>query len=396
MLKKRFSLLVAVLLLCGMFNLAYSEHTKDEDAVRLLCLNIGKADCMLLFFGEKTFLIDAGYEQTWPALETALTQYKIDRLNGVFLTHCHQDHQGGLLSLARSNIQVDAWYASSIFHNIMETDHPAVLAAGLRGQEVCWLEAGNTVPVSREAAFTVLGPLSVNEENENNNSLVMRFSSPQGSILFSGDMKEDEEYELLDAGMLSPCTLLKAGHHGDSGATGKAFLRAVSPQAAIILTSSQEEPDTPASSVITRLLKAGCSVYVSQDFHDAMLITLKNNLVASVDDVTWQGVPERYQGLKLHIDLANDTLTIENTGGVSLRLDGYRLYSTKGKDLFSLPDGIVLNAGEIMSIGSKATPGKTDLKWNLKRVWHQSKTDTAILYDAYGRPVACTNNGIAE
>ena len=62
-----------------------------------------------------------------------------------------------------------------------------------------YLKAGDVIPVGEQGALTVLGPLTVNEENENNNSLVLRFSCPQGSILLAGDMKDDEENDLLRA-----------------------------------------------------------------------------------------------------------------------------------------------------------------------------------------------------
>ena len=83
-------------------------------------------------------------------------------------------------------------------------------------------------------------------------------------------MKEEEEEALLTAKAFTPCTLLKAGHHGDNKATGKLLLKAVQPQAAVILTSSEEEPDTPAASTLNRLRNAGSEVYVTQDADDAI------------------------------------------------------------------------------------------------------------------------------
>ena len=349
---------------------------------------------MLLLYGGDAYLIDTGYEQTWPALETALSQFGITRLNGVFLTHCHEDHQGGLMPLAKSDIAVDAWYASRIFYDQKESKHPAKLAAAERGQEVTWLDAGAVIPVGSDASLTVLGPLSVNMDNENNNSLVLRFDSPQGSILLAGDMKEEEEYELLDAGVLTPCDLLKVGHHGDSKATSKDFLEAVRPKAAIILTSTAEEPDTPANSTVRQLDKIGCLVYVSQEFHDAALFSLSGGEV-SVEDVTWQGVPARMENVRLSIDVQQDTVTIQNTGKDALALTGYMLYSTKGNDLLALPD-VTLPSGGQYVIGSGETAAATVLTWRKKRVWNDSKFDMGILYDAFGRPIACADNGITE
>ncbi len=372
---------------------AVSETGVDGD-LRLICLNAGKADCMLLMYQDEAYLIDTGYEQTWPALEAMLRQYGVDRLNGVFLTHCHEDHMGGLAKLAQSGIGVDAWYAAGIYSGA-ESDHPAVLAAGERNEGVTWLEAGNTISVGGDGAFFVLGPLTLDAGNENNNSLVMRFSCGQGSILFAGDMKEDEEYELLNAGAFSSCDVLKAGHHGDNNATTKNMLKIVQPKAAVILTDSREETDTPAASTLKRLGEVGCKVYVSQDFHDALMVSLKKGRQPEVTDVEWDGVPKRAENVTLVIDAARDTLTIYNRGDQALSLEGGCFYSTKGNELLALPD-ISVPAGDQIVIGTKATDGGADVYLDEKRVWNKKKLDRAILYDAWGRVLACTDNGFPE
>ena len=390
---KKISRMAAVMLvILGLAAAASPTPSQADESVRLVCLNIGKADCMLLLLGENAYLIDAGYPQNYPALEMMLRQYGVNHLQGVFLTHCHQDHMGGLEPLANSGVLIDHWYAAAIYTEVKPEKHPAVRAAALRGQQVEFLKCGDRISAGKDAEFTVLGPVEENPENENNNSLVLRFSCAQGSILLCGDMKEAEENSLLARNLLTPCTLIKIGHHGDSGATKKALLGAVKPKAALILTNTLEEPDTPAASTLSRLSQAGCKVYVSQDMHDAMEAHLLNGEV-TVRDIAWDGVPLKAQGLALSLDLGTDICTIKNTGKEALPLAGYALYSTKGNDLLSLPDK-TLAPGEALLIGTRATAGDYDVFWNLKRAWHQKDTDQAILYDAYGRGVAWADNGL--
>lgn len=385
---------VMLLISSLLFAVPSCEAESSEKEVQLLCLNIGKADCMLLSCDGQFFLIDTGYVQTYPALETALRQMGVDRLSGVFLTHCHKDHEGGLMPLAQSAVQVDAWYAPRIYYDVKPDEHPMALAAAARHQEVTWLDAGDVIQINDQAAFTVLGPLSVNTENENNNSLVMRFSSPAGSILFCGDMKKDEADELLSAQAFSPCDLLKVGHHGDGNTTSNKMLQIVRPKAAVILTSSQEEPDTPSFSTLSNLADIGCTVFVSQDTHDGILLTLKNGNWEYTDYV-FQDVPEKVTRLQLSINMEQDILSIVNKSGGPLALSGCTLFSSKGNDLLALPD-ITLAEGAVYTVGSKNTSEATDLIWSKKRVWHESKRDVAVLYDAFGRPLACTDNGIPE
>ena len=47
-------------------------------------------------------------------------------------------------------------------------------------------------------------------------------------------------------------------------------------------------------------------------------------------------------------------------------------------------------------VGSRSTDGAVDCRWDIKRVWNKKKRDAGVLYDAYGRVVACTDNGVEE
>lgn len=390
-----FFLLLAGIVSWSLPGVPQADLQEDAGTLRLIALNIGKADCLLLMWEDQAYLIDAGYEQNYPAVETLLNQYGVTHLNGVFLTHCHKDHFGGLMALAQSKIAVDFWYAPEIYYDVKPGQHPAALAAASRGMPVTYLKAGDEIAAGDAGSFRVLGPVTVNEENENNNSLVLRFSCPAGSILLAGDMKDDEEYDLLRAGAFEKTDVLKVGHHGDSKATTLNMLRAVQPKVSLILTSTQEEIDTPARGVLSRLAAAGSQVYVSQDAHDAWQVTLRDGKI-TVDDVIWQNVPARSEGVSLRMDVNNDLLTILNSSSVLLSLEGCVLYSSRGDDLLTLPSDAAVAPGGQYTVGSRATRGDSDCLWNIKRVWHQKKLDIAILYDAFGRPLACTDNGFPE
>ena len=59
---------------------AFAEE-KGGNEVHLYALNIGKADCMILSYQDQHYLIDTGYEHTYPALETALKALEINSLH---------------------------------------------------------------------------------------------------------------------------------------------------------------------------------------------------------------------------------------------------------------------------------------------------------------------------
>ncbi|MBQ8081555.1 MAG: MBL fold metallo-hydrolase [Clostridia bacterium] len=280
------ALLLALLLFLPPALTAGAEGSADP--VSMLCLNVGKGDAILLTIGDLHYLVDTGYKRTADKLMEMLSRENVTHLNGVFLTHNHKDHYGGLDRLAKSKITIDAFYTPAYCLDGIDAGHPAVQAAARRGQTVQLLQGGNVIEASDTARFTVLGPTVLNKNNENNNSLVMRLDTALGSILLTGDMKSEEEYILLKSGVLAPVDVLKVPFHGDDTACGSAFLNAVRPRVGVISTSTEEEPDTPSRDTLRRLAVIGCETYVTQDAKDAVLVTLTGE-TPTVRLIDWTG-----------------------------------------------------------------------------------------------------------
>lgn len=272
------ALLAALLLLCscGQAPAESTDHTKESEmTVELFALNVGKADAILVTVGEKRFLVDTGTKDGYNRLEEMLKELGVTRLDGVFLTHTDKDHGGGMKQLSKSDISVDTWYAASIFCEKKPDKHQAVLAARERGTEVHWLNAGDVIELGEACRFEVLGPLTPDEQCENNNSLVLRLVTPEGIALLTGDMEKEGEARLMASGVDLSADYLKVAHHGRDDATSAAFVAAVSPQVAVISTSTAERPDSPAEEVLDILEGSGAWTYVTQDQEMGIRVALR-------------------------------------------------------------------------------------------------------------------------
>ena len=375
---KKMSWLIGLLVICLMTAACAEAETT------LLALNVGKADCLLLESGDTRYLIDTGTAESWGTVSAALRTRGITHLDGVILTHTDKDHAGGAWALATSSVEVDGWYASAYFTDVKMSKHPLVLAAALRDEEVNWLKRGDTLTIG-DGTISVLAPTELDDDDENNNSLVLYVQTGDGTMLLTGDMEFGEERTLLSANLLTHADVLKVAHHGGDDATSSALVKHVSPQVSVISTSTEEKESTPAESVVSLLESNGAQVAVTQDAGEGVLVTLANGTptVTMLPEAT---LPAQVTDVVLS-DRSNaqDTVSIRNNGQDTVDLSGWYLYSSKGKETFVLPEGTTLEAGKTLNIGTLSTEGETDLTWPDENVWHNKKEDIAMLYDAYGR-----------
>ena len=372
--------LLTVIISCALLT---SCAAADESSLTLIALNVGKGDCLLLGSGKTLYLIDAGLRENWGMVSNALHQMGVTKLDGVIITHTDADHAGGAWPLAMSGLEIGGWYAPRYYTDVKDSKHPVVLAAALRGENVTWLEAGDTLPLNG-AKLTVIGPRSLNKDAENCNSLVLLAEGGGGRMLLTGDMEFPEEEELLGAGVIPACDVLKVGNHGENDATSEALLRQVKPQVAIISTNTVAEPDTPSERVMKLLGQQGAAIYQTQNAPVGVMVTLTGG-EAKVSNLSSGELPDRCQSVQLTDKSAKrDSISLVNHGAEAVDISGWYILSDRGGEMFVFADR-TLQPGEKITITSQSSDGTGDLTWPEKKVWHKSKDDKACLYDMYGR-----------
>ncbi|MBQ7848236.1 MAG: lamin tail domain-containing protein [Clostridia bacterium] len=377
--KKMLMFMLALLTLTG------TACAEEAETLTLFAVNVGKGDALLLNAGEHTYLIDTGKAEHWGDLSRALKTMQIDHLTGVIFTHTDKDHVGGAMALATSPVRVDGWYASAYYADVKESKHPVATAAALCGKKVAWLKAGDSLPLG-DGLLRVVGPMS-ESKTENCNSLVMIAEGGGGRMLLAGDMEHEEEYELLNAGVIPKCEVLKVGNHGEGDATSEALIRYVQPRIAVISTSTQEEPDTPDARVLRNLFAVRADVYETQKAESGVLVTLTGGQ-AEARLMNYKALPALPENIRLtDREPEEDHIRIRNYGGEAVDLSGWYILSERGGEMFVLPAGTWVQPGEVVVISTLSSGQTGDVVWPQKKVWHKSKDDAAMLYDVYGRLV---------
>ncbi|WP_159564565.1 DNA internalization-related competence protein ComEC/Rec2 [Budvicia diplopodorum] len=186
---------------------------------RIDMLDIGHGLAIVIRRGNQAILYDTG--NSWPGSSMAqreilpFLRWQGITLEGVILSHDHQDHAGGLDDILAAYPKI--WLRSSS------------LRKGLSCQQGdSWQWQGLN--------FTAIWPLERREHAFNADSCVIRISDGQHSVLLTGDLERAQELKLVESqSALLASDILQTPHHGSNTSSTASFIRAVNP--AVTLTS---------------------------------------------------------------------------------------------------------------------------------------------------------------
>lgn len=245
-----------------------TESDKTHDAT-VVFINAGKADSILVMVDGKNYLIDTGVSDSASIIKDVFVKYGVEKLDGVFLTHTHKDHIGGLKKIAKT-YDIDMVYSADISMNEDDGTNRIEKAVDKNGLKLSKLSAGDRVRIADKLYMEVIAPLKYNKKDDNDNSLVLRLLVNGKVFLFTGDMQFAEEQTLLDAGTDVSADVLKVGNHGNPDATSEQFAKAVNPEIAIITTDTSVDTD----SANERVKKLFSKVLLTQDYKFGIKITV--------------------------------------------------------------------------------------------------------------------------
>ncbi|MGM0414625.1 MAG: MBL fold metallo-hydrolase [Bacillota bacterium] len=225
-------------------------------------IDVGQGDAILLQHqAGDTVLIDGGdrFVSVEDKLITYLTEAGVDRLDAIIATHPHADHIGGL-SAVIENFPVEVIYDSGRVHT-SKTYENYLLMIDERGISFKTPRRGDTIELDN-LTFDIIHPVEDIEEYDlNGSSLAARLEYEQISFVFTGDIEESVEREILETGLDLNSTILKVAHHGSSTSTTDLFLEAVSPEVAVISVGEDNRFNHPAPEIISRFQENNIKVF---------------------------------------------------------------------------------------------------------------------------------------
>ncbi len=251
--------------LCSMLLLLLLMAHPWQQREKITFLDVGQGDASLLQSGGQTLLLDGGSTSqknvgTYVILPY-IKQQGISCLEAVVLTHTDQDHINGVIEvleegkkgwLTVKNLMYPYWMEGT------EQGKQLKKLAEEAGASCRKIRAGDRLTIGKAEAVVLYPKEQEKIAEPNAGSLVLFWKWEGVRAMFTGDLPEEKERELLQN--LPACEILQVGHHGSATSTCREFLEQVQPSLAVISCAMKNRYGHPSPDTVDRLKKTGCEI----------------------------------------------------------------------------------------------------------------------------------------
>lgn len=291
---KIFWILPIGLLLLNFFAWLIVFNLNRPGQLEVIFFDVGQGDAILIKTPQQHYiLIDGGPDSSVLEKMAAQLPFWQKSIDLMVLTHAHDDHLVGLIDvLKRYEVDYILWNGvagrSSAFEKwqrlIDSSDAEIKISrAGLR------LKAN-------EFSLDVLYPFysleGLDFQDANLSSIVMRLVFQENSFLFTGDAYQSIERELVRQQeacqkmsrawcqmMFLQSDVLKVGHHGSKTSTAEEFVRAVSPEMAVISAGQNNRYGHPHRETLATLGNYDITILRTDTAGDIRLVSTGQEII---------------------------------------------------------------------------------------------------------------------
>ena len=228
----------------------------QKQELKIIFLDVGQGDAILIEQGSKQILIDGGPDGK--KVMEKLGEYVPfwDRnIEVVIATHPDEDHISGLTDV------LENYNIGESIDNGVEADTQVYKKYKdiISTKNINHIEgkAGMEIKLDNNAKLDILSPDGTQDKNNpkdtNISSIVSKLVYGENSFLFTGDFTTEGEPSLINKQIDLNSRVLKIAHHGSKYATSDEFLNAVNPQEAVISVGKNNRYGHPAQEVLDRL-----------------------------------------------------------------------------------------------------------------------------------------------
>lgn len=258
--------------------------------MKVTFIDVGQGDSILIETPNKrTILIDAGdlkrdfktgavVSDAGKNIVMPILNYKgINKLDLLISTHFHNDHIGGVPYIL-SNIVVGTALDNGGYHKHCQNYYDVIKKKAIKRVAV---RAGQAIKLDKSVTLNILYPINPDttpknyfEDNENNNSIVVKLSYKDIDFLFTGDLEHEKEEALVSLYQEKlNSEVLKLGHHGSNTSSSEEFIDTVSPIFGIVSVGKKNKFRHPSKKTLAR-------------FHNRKIKTIRTDKKGAIEFLT--------------------------------------------------------------------------------------------------------------
>ncbi|MBQ3235291.1 MAG: MBL fold metallo-hydrolase [Clostridia bacterium] len=292
------------------------------DDLQVHFVDVGQGDCIIIELPDgKNVLIDAGENKYENLKEYIDTKTDVKVFDYVIATHADSDHIGNMDKVLQ-DYEVKYIYRPYVLYSGDKYNFSADFNKGSSEYKQSSIAYGDLLNEINNETYTLNGEtknagweffdynsdfagkisyngtiydyyfdfltprvdnLSSLEYNDANDySPIIKFTYCNVDILFTGDAEKDAEadfvsyYKTLASEMDLDVDILKVGHHGSETSTTQDLLDIVKPEHSVIQCGLNNKHLHPRQSTLDRLVGIGSSIY-RNDLHGDILLTITAN-----------------------------------------------------------------------------------------------------------------------
>lgn len=279
---------IAVLLIIIVIsNINFEKFTNN---MYINFIDVSQGDACLIRQKTKVILIDGGgannqnnnYNVGKSILMPYLLARKIKTIDYMIFSHFDNDHCQGLLYVLE-NLKVKSVLIGEQYEEYQNYQKLKEVAKR-KSIKIYTLKKGDSLKLTKNLKIEVLWPKKeemISENSINNNSLVLKITFGNFSILFTGDIEKVAEEKILKEyegkQKLLQSTILKVAHHGSKTSSIKEFIQKVNPKCALIGVGKDNKFGHPSNITLETLKESNTKIYRTDQCGEISIKVTKQN-----------------------------------------------------------------------------------------------------------------------
>lgn len=264
------------------------DNNKNNSNLKIVFIDVGQGDSTLIILPNgKTMLIDGGERDKGDTVLSTIAEMNVKRIDAIVATHPHSDHIGGLIAVMNQIPVGHVYdsgqdYSTSTYLDYLNAivDHKIPFTS---------VHDGDTLSLDPQVKSEVLNPpnplISGSDDDISNNSVVLRLTYGNFSVVFPGDVKEAGEQRLATNKNMDANVLL-AAHHGSKHANSISFLKAITPQTVVIYAGKNNQYGFPNQEALNNFKTMQVKNIFRTDQDGSIILTADGSLQYTMQTLT--------------------------------------------------------------------------------------------------------------